>query len=124
MNRDRIYLQIPKKPDFISLVRLTSSGIAHTMSLNVDDIEDIKVSIGEACVNSLMLNNEDEISLLFELDDNKLSIGVSGVREIIPEELEERKERELGLLNLKSLMDEVVFNEDGIRMIKYIEDDN
>lgn len=123
MNKDVINLTIPRKPDYISLVRLTTSGIAYSMGLNVEDIEDIKVSIGEACINSLMLNDGEEISLLFEIDEKKLSIKVTNVRENIPEDLEERKERELGLLIIKSLMDEVIFNDYGIKMIKYIEDD-
>ncbi len=124
MNKDVIKLTIPRKPDYISLVRLTTSGIAYSMGLNVDDIEDIKVSIGEACVNSLMLTDEEDISLVFEIDEEKLSIEVTNVSENIPEDLDEKKERELGLLIIKSLMDEVAFNEDGIIMIKYIEVDD
>lgn len=124
MNKDIINLTIPRKPDYISLVRLTTSGIAYSMGLNVDDIEDIKVSIGEACINSFMLNDSEDISLIFEIDEEKLSIKVTNVRENIPEDLDETKERELGLLIIKSLMDEVIFNKDGIEMIKYTEDDN
>lgn len=124
MNKDIVKLNIPKKPSYISLVRLTASGIAYKLGLNIDEIEDIKVSIGEACINSLSFIEEDEISLIFEIEDNKLSIKVSGVKENIPEMLDEKRERELGLLIIKSLMDEVIFNEDGIEMIKYIEDDS
>ncbi|WP_313756642.1 ATP-binding protein [Tissierella sp.] len=124
MNKDVINLTIPRKPDYISLVRLTTSGIAYSMGLNVDDIEDIKVSIAEACINSLMSDDGEEISLVFEIDEEKLSIEVVNVKENIPDDLEEKKERELGLLIIKSLMDEVVFNEDGIKMVKYIEDDD
>lgn len=124
MNKDIINMTIPKKADYISLVRLTASGIGYSMALNLEDIEDIKVSIGEACINSLLLNDKAMISLTFEIDEEKLKIIVSDVRENIPESLEERKERELGLLIIKSLMDEVCFNEKGIEMIKYIEDED
>lgn len=120
---DMIKISIPKKADYISIIRLTASGIAHSMGLNVEEIEDIKVAIGEACVNSLILDNKEEISLCFEIDEEKLSIHVSDVKENIPEVLDDRKERELGLLIIKSLMDEVIFNEDGLKMMKYIEDD-
>ena len=123
MNKDIVKLNIPKKPSYVSLVRLTASGIAYSMALNIDEIEDIKVSIGEACINSLNFSQDDEISLIFQIFEDKLSITVSGVKENIPEELDEKKERELGLLIIKSLMDEVVFNDKGIEMIKYIEDD-
>lgn len=124
MNKDIVRLNIPKKPSYISLVRLTASGIAYNMALTIDEIEDIKVSIGEACINSLNFSEEDEISLVFQIEENRLSITVSGVKEDIPDLLDEKKERELGLLIIKSLMDEVMFNEKGIEMIKYIEDDN
>lgn len=123
MIKDTINLSIPKKPDYISLVRLTTSGIAHSMGLNIDEIEDIKVSIGEACINALSLNDAENISLVFEVEEDKLCIKVNNVKEVIPEELDESKERQLGLLIIKSLMDEVKFNESGIEMIKYIEDD-
>lgn len=126
MIKDVIKLSIPRKPDYVSLVRLTTSGIAHSMGLNIDDIEDIKVCIGEACINSLSVNNSEEIKLVFEVTKDKLTIRVNNVEEIseeITDELETFKELELGLLIIKSLMDEVYFNEFGIEMIKYIEDD-
>lgn len=122
MNKDRIDLTIPNKPDYISLVRLTTSGIGSSMALDIDDIEDIKVSIGEACINSL-IDDSEEINITFIIDEEKISIEVSNVIEQISNDIKEKKERELGLLIIKSLMDEVNFNEKGIEMIKYIEAD-
>lgn len=124
MNKDIIKLNIPRKASYISLIRLIASGIAYNLALNIDEIEDIKVSIGEACINSLNFSEDDEIFLIFQIEEDKLSIKVSGVKENIPDILDEKKERELGLLIIKSLMDEVKFDDNGIEMIKYIEDDN
>lgn len=123
MNKDIINLRIPRKPDYISLVRLTTSGIGNSMALDIDDIEDIKVSIGEACINALIEEDGQDISIVFEIDEEKLNIRVSNVVENIPENIEESRERELGLLIIKSLMDNVEFTEDGIEMTKYIEVD-
>ena len=39
-------------------------------------------------------------------------------------EIDLNKEIELGILIIKSLMDEVNFDEEGVEMIKYIEDGN
>ena len=122
MNKDKISLTIPNRPDYISLVRLTTSGIGSSMALDIDDIEDIKVSIGEACINSL-IDDSEEINITFMIDEEKISIEVSNVIEEIPNDMDEKKERELGLLIIKSLMDQVNFNEKGIEMIKYIEAD-
>lgn len=121
MNNDSILLKIPSKPDYISLVRLTASSISNKCGLNIDEIEDIKVSIGEACINSLSLTNEDTISINFNVDEEKLVITVAGAKENIPNGLNETKERELGVLIIKSLMDKVLFNDTGIEMTKYIE---
>ena len=121
MNNDNIYLNIPCKPDYISLVRLTTSAIAHNLNLNIDEIEDIKVSIGEACVNVINQNNKEEIYIQFEVGEDKLTIMVNDVVDNLDSNTEGFKEEELGLLIINSLMDEVNFTERGINMIKYIE---
>ena len=121
MTKDNIYLNIPCKPDYISLVRLTTSAIAHNLKLNMDEIEDIKVCIGEACVNVINQKNKGEISIKFEVKKDKLTIIVKDVIDNVQSDNEGFKEEELGLLIIKSLMDEVIFTDQGINMIKYIE---
>ena len=121
MNKDSILLTIPSKPDYISLVRLTASSISNKCRLNIDEIEDIKVSLGEACINSLSLTKEETITINFKIDEEKLVITVTDVKEQIPNGLDETRERELGVLIIKSLMDKVLFNDTGIEMTKYIE---
>lgn len=123
MSKDIINLSIPNKADYISLVRLTSSGIGSRLGMDIDEIEDIKVAIVEACINSLIKEDKEEINISFEIDEEKISIRVSNVVDEIPEDISENRERELGLLIIKSLMDDVKFTKDGIEMIKYIEVD-
>lgn len=121
MSSNSILIRIPSRPDYVSMVRLSTSSIGYNIGLNVDEIEDIKVSIGEACINSLSTTNDESITIEFFLSDEKLDINVTGVKENIPENIEESKERELGVLIIKSLMDEVKFTSDGIIMSKFIE---
>lgn len=64
--KDTINITIPSKPDYISVVRLTSSAIASNMGLNIEEIEDIKVSIAEACINAIDKSNE--INVQFEIE--------------------------------------------------------
>lgn len=124
MNNDIIKLSIPKKPEYISIVRLTASSIGNNLLFNIDDIEDIKVSVGEACINSLITEDNDQISIIFEIEEERLIIKISDTIENISEVTNANKERELGLLIIKSLMDEVKFTSNGIEMIKHIEVDN
>lgn len=124
MNKDIINLSIPKKPEYISIVRLTASGLGNTMLLNIDDIEDIKVCVGEACINSLMTEDNEKIVVDFQIEEERLSIKISDTIEFIPDGIQEKRDRELGLLIIKSLMDEVKFTDNGIEMIKNIEVDD
>lgn len=121
MQNDSIYLNIPRKADYISLVRLTTSAIAHNLRFSIDDIEDIKVCVAESCVNVLNLSDVDQITITFDVSEDKVTIKVADVIENIPEGTNKAKEGELGLLIIKSLMDEVEFSDTGIEMIKYIE---
>ena len=122
MKEDIIKLTIPSKPDYISVVRLTSSAIGNSMSLNIEDIEDIKVSISEACINAL--NKSDEINIIFKIEMDRLIMHVDNVSPIVSDNSKMNKEIELGILIIESLMDEVNFYEKGVEMIKHIEDDH
>lgn len=122
MKNDVIRLTVPSKPDYISVVRLTSSSIASKLGLSIDEIEDIKVSLSEACTNALL--RTDEINIEFEIFEDRLIISVDDV--VLYEDNEEALMREsnLGILIMKSLMDEVNFTEKGVEMTKYLKDGN
>src|SRR5699024_5284758 len=111
----------PAKPDYISLARLTSSGIANNLGLNIGEIEDVKVCVGEACVNVINFSDVKEISIIYIVKKDKLIIKVKDVIKDIDDKSSNLQEAELGLLIIKSLMDKVSFTEDGIEMAKYIE---
>lgn len=120
MDKETVELRVPSKPDYVSVVRLTTSAIASNADLNIDDIDDIKVAIAEACINAL--DKSEEIYIKYEILQDKLIIFVRNVSEKISEDISDKKERELGILIIKSLMDEVEFTGDGVKLIKNIED--
>ncbi|MCF6461559.1 ATP-binding protein [Clostridium sp. Cult3] len=122
MKKDIITITIPSKPDYISVIRLTSSAIASNIGLNIEEIEDIKVSIAEACINAI--DKSDEITIQFNIETDKLIMKVNNVSSSKDDNIDLDRERELGILIIKSLMDEVNFSEEGVEMIKYIEDGN
>ncbi|MBE6082927.1 MULTISPECIES: ATP-binding protein [Tissierellales] len=120
MDKETVELRVPSKPDYVSVIRLTTSAIASNADLNIDDIDDIKVAIAEACINAL--DKSEEIYIKYEILQDKLIIFVKNVSEKISEDISDKKERELGILIIKSLMDEVEFTGDGVKLIKNIED--
>lgn len=120
MTNDKFHLDIPNKSDYISIARLTSSAICSNMKISIDEIEDIKVCVGEACNN--IINNKEvlQIYIDFEMYKDKLLIKVRDVSEDTSENELEGYDKELGLLIINSLMDEVNFTNEGIEMFKYI----
>ena len=46
-----VRLFLPDKPEFLLVARLATSGVGLRAGLTVDDIEDLKVAVAEACTN-------------------------------------------------------------------------
>ena len=53
MSCDKISMKLTSNPNFVSVIRLTVSGIASKIGFSFDEIEDLKVSISEACTNAI-----------------------------------------------------------------------
>ena len=133
--KDNIKLTIPSKAEYVSVIRLTASSIASKMGFNIDQIDDIKVAIAEACTNAMehgLKWKDEHLSIDFTIYEDRLCIVVKDTgtgfdtESISEPKVEELRERGLGIFIIKSLMDEVDFiSEEGkgteIRMIKKIE---
>ena len=76
---EKIKVEIPKKPEFISCLRLFSSSISSIYHLDIEKIEDIKLIISEIC--SFFINNikNDSEGFLVEyfLEDDKIVVEVT-----------------------------------------------
>ncbi|NLI38042.1 MAG: hypothetical protein GX384_01680 [Clostridiaceae bacterium] len=121
---DTVSVLVPSKPEYVSVVRLTASGIASRMGFDIDDIEDIKVSISE--VINRMIDKRisfDGIKIDFHLysDLIRIDFRLSGSS---PRDIFESEEGNFALEIIRSLMDEVNLNwHDGasLSMIKKLE---
>ncbi len=118
MNNDIIVVTIPKKPDYTSMVRLISSSIGNKVGYNIDEIEDLKVAMGEACILSYGKSNDESINIRFEIHRDKLEVSLNWVTVGTNEE---SKEAALGRMIIESLMDEAYYTDEEIRLIKYID---
>ncbi|MDH7570899.1 MAG: ATP-binding protein [Armatimonadota bacterium] len=50
---DVVELKVPCKPEFVGVVRLMVSGVAGRMEFSYDEVEDIKLAVGEACAAAI-----------------------------------------------------------------------
>ena len=134
MNNDVIQIKLPSKPEYVSIARLAASVISNTIGFNIEEIDDIKVAVGEACNNAVMhgAGEGSEYEIKFMPGEGKIEIHVkdqgSGFDENEYEEpdLDNLKGNGLGIYIIKSLMDEVEIigsDQSGtvLKLIKYRE---
>lgn len=57
-----VQLVLPGRAEFLQVARLTTGGVAARAGLTVDDIEDLKVAVGEACTNVIDHAFGDEVN--------------------------------------------------------------
>lgn len=73
-------LTIPSRPEYVGVARLAILGVASRMRFSYDEVEDIRLAVGEACTRSIdRLNGsgeENTISLRCLIDANRLTIEV------------------------------------------------
>lgn len=47
----KVVVEVPAESEFVAVIRLAVSGVAARMGFTLEDIEDIKVAVSEACTN-------------------------------------------------------------------------
>lgn len=118
MNNDRILVAVPRKPDYTSMVRLISSSVGNKAGCNIDEIEDLKVAMGEAFILSYGLSSDDVIEIEYSIDGKVLEVVIKWNT---AGQYEESKEAALGRMIIESLMDEAYYTDQDIKLIKYID---
>jgi serine/threonine-protein kinase RsbW len=128
-------LSIPARPEYVGVARLAILGVASRMRFSYDEVEDIRLAVGEACTSVL-----DRAENLVETLPIRIRCSIHSdylaveVRDSIP-----RPERappsngepaldnsHLGPVLIRILMDEVTSEDDPadgahlVRMIKYV----
>ncbi len=126
----RVELRIPCKPEYVGVARLAILGVASRMRFSYDEVEDVRLAVGEACTTSVDWaerngKTDSEIVLRSEISSDKLTVDIideSGSRND-GHQNEPDQEENLGALLITLLVDEVevVPHENGthIRMVKY-----
>ena len=131
MTYETIKMEITANPEYVSIIRLTTSGIANKVGFCIDDIEDLKVAISEACTNAIKHSSDDRFTIIYSMIENGLTIEIidngkgydrSSVSE---QDIDNLQESGMGLFIIESLMDEVIVeSQEGkgtsIKVITYL----
>lgn len=115
--KNLIKMTVPTDSANISVVRMTASSIANTIGFNIEEIDDVKIAISEACTNVIKHSKVPFFNLLFnhgnnfieiEIQDQGIGCDLSALKE--PQLEGERDSSGLGIFIIKMLMDEVVID--------------
>ena len=76
-----VKVEIPALAEYVAIIRLAISGVATRMHFNIEEIEDIKIAVSEACTNAVQHAYPDtengKINLVATLHSDKLNITIT-----------------------------------------------
>lgn len=76
---DQITLTLPAAPEFVRVARLTSAGLATRAGMGYDEVEDLRIAVGEAC--SLLIGagtRQGSLTLTFDLGPDAIQVSIDG----------------------------------------------
>ena len=74
---DRIELKFPARGDLIVLARLVTSAISARAGFDIEELEDLRLAVGELCLLTLQGSDEQHGDLRLELSVRGDAIGVA-----------------------------------------------
>lgn len=106
---DRIELTFPARGDLIVLARLVTSAISARAGFDIEELEDLRLAVGELCLLTLQGHDSRYGNLCLELSVLEDAIAVQCTLEHAAPSGEQREEDESALLSqqiLDALVDE------------------
>ena len=76
--RAHVELRLPAESAYVSVLRTTSAGLAARLDFTLDDLEDLRMAVGEAC--AIVLSGVDDggdLTAEFWLDAAAIAVRVS-----------------------------------------------
>ena len=112
-----VELRIPSKAEWVAVARLAVAAVANRLNFSIEDIEDVKLAVAEACTNCIQhAEGSEQIQITCETEPDGLTVRVRdfghGTR---PEGITSRRTDEprvggLGVFLIRSLMDSVDYD--------------
>jgi serine/threonine-protein kinase RsbW len=122
-----VELTIPALPEFVGVARLTILGIASRMSFSFDQVEDIRLAVGEACARSIeRLNGSGAahtLSLRYRMEPRQLVVEVRSPLRPPPPASAEGEAGPLADVLIRVLMDEVSDEDlpaEGVHLLRLV----
>jgi serine/threonine-protein kinase RsbW len=87
MTPDSVELRVPADPAYLAVIRTAAAGLAARLDLTLDEIEDLRIAVDEAC--ALLLDQHPSpgasLTAVFTSHDGSLEVHVSGPARPLPD---------------------------------------
>ncbi len=119
-----VELKIPGRAEWVAVARLAVAAVASRLRFSVDEIEDIKLAIAEACTNSIQSaggRDAGVIEIVCDALDDELRVIVRDhspgphLEPVADPGIDEGRTDELGVFLIRALMDHVEYSTDPRR---------
>ena len=114
-----VELRIPSKAEWVGVARLAVAGIASRLQFSIEDIEDLKLAVAEACTNCIQhASGGESVVITCQIFADKIVVAVADTGSaasagaLAPQRLGEPKVGGLGVFLIRSLMDDVEYELD------------
>ena len=78
MSSDHVEIRVPASGAYVSVLRTATAGLAARLDFTLDDIEDLRIAVDEACAVLLPLADADaRLTARFDLEPGSLQVAVS-----------------------------------------------
>ncbi len=112
-----VELRIPSKAEWVAVARLAVAAVANRLNFSIEDIEDVKLAVAEACTNCIQhAEGSGQIQITCETGPDGLTVRVCDFGgSARPEGIRSRRADEptvggLGVFLIRSLMDSVEYD--------------
>jgi serine/threonine-protein kinase RsbW len=114
---DLVELRIPCRTEWVALARLAVAAVANRLRFSIEEIEDVKLAVTEACTAVIQHDNHGEsIEIACETDSGSLRLRVHDAGRHVHREpkstaidFDEARVAGLGVFLIRTLMDEVTY---------------
>jgi serine/threonine-protein kinase RsbW len=117
---DTVELRIPCRPEWVALARLAAAAVANRLKFSIEEIEDVKLAVAEACTAVIQHDRHGEfIELICDVRADALKIRVRDAGRHLPAsperramDFDEARVAGLGVFLIRTLMDELTYEVD------------
>lgn len=113
---DLVELRIPCRAEWVALARLAAAAVANRLKFSIEEIEDVKLAVAEACTAVIQHEKHGEfIELSCEAHPDELRIRVHDAgrhlksAKRVAMDFDEARVAGLGVFLIRTLMDEVSY---------------